>query len=196
MPSTANLQKPIGLLGGTFDPPHVGYLRVAKAVMDHLNLQSIYFVPCYQSPIGKQPIASPEQRLEMLQLMLQGHPNFKADNRELARQGISYTIDTIKSYRAEHPDTPLYLIIGLDNFETFDTWREYEKILAEAKLIVVNRRAKNFEQHLKGEILHLHIPFINISATDIRQKIKNNIDLENSLAKSVYHYIQRNHLYL
>ncbi|MEK6730742.1 MAG: nicotinate (nicotinamide) nucleotide adenylyltransferase [Pseudomonadota bacterium] len=195
MSSTANLQK-IGILGGTFDPPHLGHLRIAQAAMDRFNLQSIYFVPCYQSPTGKQPIASPAQRFEMLQRMLQGHPTFKADNRELTRQGISYTIDTLKSYRAEYPDTPLYLIIGSDNFETFETWRAYEKILEEVNLIVVNRRTKNFERHLKGKILHLPIPFIDISATDIRQKIKNNLDVENSLAKSVYHYIQRNHLYL
>ena len=99
-------------------------------------------MPCYQSPTGKQPIASPAQRFEMLQRMLQGHPTFKADNRELTRQGISYTIDTLKSYRAEYPDTPLYLIIGSDNFETFETWRAYEKILEEVNLIVVNRRTK------------------------------------------------------
>ena len=106
----------IGILGGTFDPVHFGHLRPALDIQQALGLEEVRLVPCNIPPHRPQPVASREQRVAMLKAAASQHPVFRVDTREFDREGPSYTLDTLKSFRDEMGETALCLIMGLDAF--------------------------------------------------------------------------------
>lgn len=131
----------VGIFGGGFNPPHMGHVNSLQTVQKKMGLDLIYVIPNNQNPLKLQvegPTA--EQRLEMTRKALESYGDkFVVDDREIKRGGVSYTIDTIKSFRKEIDADDLFLIIGADNFETFHEWKDYEKILSETNLIVTTR---------------------------------------------------------
>jgi len=130
----------IGILGGTFDPVHFGHLRPALEVMQGVGLDELRFIPLYRPVHREPPLASVELRLRMLRAAIQGQPGFVLDERELARRGDSYTVDTLHSLRAElGSERPLCLLVGGDGFSQFLSWRQPMEILALAHLIVMRR---------------------------------------------------------
>lgn len=129
---------PIGLLGGSFDPVHVGHLALARAARDVLGLTEVRFIPAAQ-PWQKGELAAAEHRVRMLELALAGETRFAIDRCELARGGASYTIDTLRALRAQLADTPLVLVIGADQMQRFDTWREWREVPKFAHLAVARR---------------------------------------------------------
>jgi len=129
----------IGLFGGTFDPIHVGHLRTAFELMQTLSLSKVRFIPCGVPAHGKEPVASPQLRLQMVRAAIAGQPEFVADDRELARSGPSYTVETLESLRLEMPQKPLGLIVGMDAFVAMETWHRSEDLLSLAHLIVAHR---------------------------------------------------------
>ncbi|NOQ81528.1 MAG: adenylyltransferase/cytidyltransferase family protein, partial [Methylophaga sp.] len=102
----------IGILGGTFDPIHFGHLRPALDVAEQLGLDRVHLIPSARPPHRDQPQATAEQRLTMLHLAVKNNPQFVVDDRELHREGASYTVDTLVSLRQDFPDSPLYLMVG------------------------------------------------------------------------------------
>ena len=135
--------KPIGILGGTFDPIHFGHLRSGLEVYESLEFEHIRLIPCGVPPHRELPIASNEQRLAMMRLAVEDNTKLIVDQRELQREGPSYTVDTLLELRQEFPDTPLCLIIGSDAFLGLDSWHQWKKIpqLAHLRLLVVHQRA-------------------------------------------------------
>ena len=129
----------IGLFGGTFDPIHVGHLRTAFELMHDLSLSEVRFIPCGVPPHGKEPVASAELRLQMVQAAIAGQSEFVVDDRELARSGPSYSVETLESLRSEMPQNSLGLIVGMDAFVSIETWHRSEDLLALAHLIVAHR---------------------------------------------------------
>ncbi len=130
----------IGLFGGTFDPVHHGHLRVALDVVEHLNLSQLRLLPLAAAVHRRQPIASPAQRLAMLQTAIRDEPLLIADDRELTRGGPSYTLDTLRAFRDEFGATvPLCLLVGADAFEGLPDWHRPLDILERAHLIVMQR---------------------------------------------------------
>ena len=130
----------IGILGGTFDPIHFGHLRPALEVVEALGLQQVRFIPLREAPHRDQPLASAEQRLAMVQAATANQAGFVADDRELLRQGKSYTYDTLRALRKDFgPVTPLCLLIGSDAFAGFPTWHRPAEILGLAHLVVMER---------------------------------------------------------
>ena len=130
---------PIGVFGGTFDPIHLGHLRTALELLDKFELAQIRFVPCRYPPDQKSPLASAELRLQMVQLAVSSESDFVVDDRELNRDGPSYSITTLESLRDEFPDCVLALIIGMDAFLAFTSWHRWQDILRLAHLIVARR---------------------------------------------------------
>jgi nicotinate-nucleotide adenylyltransferase len=130
---------PIGILGGTFDPVHFGHLRTGAELLDWLGLEELRFVPCRIPPHGKAPVATAAQRAAMLRAATAGVPGFVVDERELARAGPSYTVDTLESLRGELRDQALCLIIGMDSFVALPTWHRWRELPALAHLIVAHR---------------------------------------------------------
>lgn len=130
----------IGIFGGTFDPIHFGHLRPVSELAAALPFEQIRFIPCRVPPHRPQPEATPEQRWYMLTRVAGHMPGIVADDRELRREGASYTVDTLRDIRSEvGPDTPLGLIMGSDAFATLDTWRRWREIPALAHIVVMRR---------------------------------------------------------
>lgn len=211
------MQKPIGILGGTFDPIHLGHLSLAKEIYKQIDLQEIRFIPCYRSPLKDKPIASGEQRSTMIKLAIKDHADFSVDNRELQRKGISYTVDTLKSLRREMGDVSLCLIMSMDAFSEFSLWHKWREIIQLAHLIVANRPGSNAinNDEIKkllperqifvidklmiesgGRIFFINIPANPISATEIRRLIKSGESAQHLLPKEVWKYICKNKIYM
>lgn len=191
------MQKLIGILGGTFDPIHNGHLAIAHAALEKLQLDHIEFIPCFLPPHRTKPLATPAQRLAMLELAVKINPRFIINPIEMQLKNISYTVDTLKMLKENNPDVIYYYIIGADAFLKFNTWKNPEEILTLAKLVVINRDEIDIDTaDYSGEIILLPIEPIYISATEIRHKIKQGEKNIHGLPKDVEKYIIDNGLYI
>lgn len=208
--------KPIGVLGGTFDPIHYGHLRPALEIWENLNLAEIRFIPGSQPPHRDQPTATPAQRLTMLELAITDQPGFIVDDRELHREGPSYTVDTLTSLRTEVDRTPLCLILGMDAFDDFHHWHRWQEIPLLAHLLVLHRPgaqlsfsdalgelvARHKLHHYNGlverpagGVLFYEVTQLDISATQIRELITHGKSPRYLLPETVRTYIQDQRLY-
>ncbi len=156
----------IGILGGSFDPVHCGHLRLALEARQELKLDEVRLIPCGIPPHRAPPQASAEQRLAMLSAATQGEPGLLVDDREITRPGPSYTVDTLASLRAEFPDTPLCLILGLDAFLGLPTWRRWRELLSFAHIAVAHR--PGWEMNIAGEMEQLLARYRVADASELR----------------------------
>lgn len=131
--------RPIGVFGGTFDPIHYGHLRTAFELLQALRLGEIRFMPCGNPPHRGAPIADGEVRLRMVEAATEAQPGFVVDDRELQREGPSYSVDTLMGLRAEFPLRPLCLIVGMDAFLSLPKWYHWREILQLAHIVVAHR---------------------------------------------------------
>ncbi|MGB9665624.1 MAG: nicotinate-nucleotide adenylyltransferase [Ignavibacteria bacterium] len=190
-------QKKIGILGGSFNPIHLGHLILANTVCEEFQLDKIIFVPCYIQPLkSNKDFAPPEARLEMIKLAIQNNPKFEVSDIEIKRKGMSYTVDTLKYFKKKFDD--LYFVIGADNIKDFHHWKEPDQILELTKLIVTNRGGidKKIPEKLRGKkIFVCRIPDIEISSTMIRNNIRSNKSIKYLVPQKVETYIIKNKLY-
>ena len=131
--------RPVGVFGGTFDPIHYGHLRTAFELLQALRLAEVRFIPCSDPPHRGKTYASAAERLRMVALAIDGQEGFVADDRELARGGPSYSIDTLLTLREEFPQRSLGLILGMDAFLGLHTWYRWDEILDVAHIVVAHR---------------------------------------------------------
>ncbi|MCN4145125.1 MAG: nicotinate-nucleotide adenylyltransferase [Thiohalomonas sp.] len=191
------LKAPIGIYGGTFDPVHYGHLRPNLELCEIFALDHVRFIPAFQPPHRDVPQTSAEQRCEMLAQAIQIEPRFVLDDREIKRGGPSYTVVTLKSLRQDYPDNPLCLLMGMDAFSGIDRWYHWQELLDYAHIIVSQRPETDFhaseqwptaiqtlyQEHkrarqtisdsLCGTIRLEAVTQLSISATDIRNRLKN-----------------------
>jgi nicotinate-nucleotide adenylyltransferase len=146
----------VGLLGGTFDPPHDGHLKLARLAWEHLKLDELRFVPAHSSPNKSTPVATKEARLAMLREMLAGSP-FGVEELELGAGGISYTVDTLETLDKREPDTAWILIIGSDQASGFATWRKSGRILELASVAIATRPGIQFRLSGSQDCLDGHV---------------------------------------
>jgi nicotinate-nucleotide adenylyltransferase len=198
----------IGILGGTFDPIHFGHLRPALDAADQLGLDRIHLIPSARPPHRSQPQATPEQRLTMLQLAVKNNPQFVVDDRELHREGNSYTVDTLQSLRKDYPESPLYLMLGTDAFAHIQTWHRWDELLDLTHIVVMQRADEPLKMsddlhewcqkhlasddsaaQLAGNIWPIHVSQLAISATDIRSKIEQGLNPQFLLPDAVIQLI-------
>jgi nicotinate-nucleotide adenylyltransferase len=207
-------EQPIGILGGTFDPIHNGHMYIATEVLQHLPVAEIKFIPC-KVPVHREvPHASPIDRITMIHLAIEGQNAFSIDQREINRESPSFMIETVISLRADYPRSPLCLILGTDVYQKICSWKDWQNLLNYAHFVVVNREQSEFKHHpnswfeskkiedtnclsthLSGGIFFLEISPSTISATDIRQKIKNQEDISDLVPAEVATYIMQHGLY-
>ncbi|MEK7711574.1 MAG: nicotinate-nucleotide adenylyltransferase [Pseudomonadota bacterium] len=203
----------IGIFGGTFDPIHYGHLRPAQEAMQQLALAELRFVPAATPPHRPPPLASAAQRLTMVELAIRGLPGLRVDDRELQRGGLSYTVSTLESLRTELGNTALCLLIGADQFRSFETWHRWQEIPALAHLVVLNRpgatagvlpdwvRARVCtDLHLlreapAGRLAFLSVSPQDISATRIRAALARGESVQGLLPEAVLDYIRSNQVY-
>jgi nicotinate-nucleotide adenylyltransferase len=131
--------RPIGIFGGTFDPIHYGHLRTALELKSLLELERVHIVPCANPPHRTAPMSDGALRLRMVAAAIRGEPGFVADDRELRRDGVSYTIDTLASFRRELPDRSLCLLLGMDAFLGLPQWHRWRELTELAHIVVAHR---------------------------------------------------------
>jgi len=190
--------KTIGLFGGTFDPIHIGHLVTTRFVYEQRNLEKIIFMPCNKSPLKPSMTSlNPVHRLKMLELALEPFPFFEVSDYEITKGEKSYTIDTLSELKKTYES--IELIIGYDNLLIFDKWYEPDKILDIAKLIVMKRKT-DIDTEVINKYMNLayiiDTPSIEISATNIRNRIQNGKSIDYLVPRKVKEYIQENKLYL
>ena len=217
--SLRRARKPVGILGGTFDPVHVGHLRAAIEVREALDLAEVRLIPAHVPPHRPQPVASAAHRLAMLRLAVRGVPGLAVDDRELRRQGPSYTVDTLAGLREELGHRPLCLLVGDDAFRGLPSWHRWQALFELAHVVVMQRpplpgtsavmpaplaqqvreRLADAPQALAGapagRILQQAIPPLDVSATRIRALLRAGHSARFLVTDGCLRYIRRHHLY-
>ena len=197
----------IGILGGTFDPVHRGHLEIARRAMDEASLERVIFIPARQPRLKSgDPSASPRQRLEMIRLAVEDTPGFEVSDIELRRSGPTLTVDTLEELREElGAGVELLFILGLDVLTRFDQWVEPERVVALVRLLAVSRPgytgfdwpgfyARN--PYARGRVDCIDSTAIDISASELRQRLAAGAPVSGLLAPTVERYIRENGLYL
>jgi len=183
------LQK-IGIYGGTFDPVHHAHLILARLALEKFALEKIIFVPARISPHKNDSIATPETRLQMLRCAIEAEPQFEIDDCELRREPPSYTIDTVQALKEKHPGADLFLLIGDDNLAGLASWHGFEDLRGMVTFIVLQRAST--------PVVHEHLSVdrrIDISATEIRQRIATGRSIQFLVPPSVEEIIHARGLY-
>jgi nicotinate-nucleotide adenylyltransferase len=189
----------IGIFGGTFNPPHAGHLIVAESVCEQLKLDKLFFVPSYISPHkkkGEERLAF--HRLQMVRLAVRLNPHFDVAELEVMRKGMSYTYETVEAFHRKYRSSKLFFIIGADNFAEFHTWKNPERIVELASLVVMNRplhAASAVQKKFQKGTEFVLVPEIQISSTEIRKMVEEGRSIRYLVPQVALHYIQRHKLY-
>lgn len=195
--------KRIGIFGGTFDPVHNGHLIMAENVRDQMHLDEVMFIPSRIPPLkNAKDISDPEHRLNMLKLATEGNSSFKIDDIELKMPGDepNYTVKTLLKLREEYSaeQVKFYLIIGMDQLINLHKWKDPGKLFLLTEVIVINRPGYLIQQ-VENEYIRrgifVPVPNIDISATDIRFRIKEKRTIKYLVPAEVEEYIYKNNLY-
>lgn len=161
----------LGVLGGTFDPPHHGHLIAAADVHAALGLDRVLFVPSAVPPHKRTTVQAPAAlRLEMVRAATRGDERFEVDDLELRRPGPSYTVDTLRVLRERFPGAELFFLVGADNVRELASWREPEEIVRLARIVAVPRGCESADPDSPFPVLSVPITRIGISATEIRRR--------------------------
>jgi nicotinate-nucleotide adenylyltransferase len=183
--------KKIGIYGGTFDPVHHGHLILAREAIETFDLEKVVLIPAASSPFKKSaPIANGEVRLAMLRAATKDDPQFEVNECELRRPPPSYTIDTIEEIRRHEPEAGIYCLIGEDNVERLPQWHRFAELEKLVRFVVLDRRGKQ-PTHSYPSIQRL----IDVSATEIRQRVAQNQSIRYLVPESVEQIIQHEKLY-
>lgn len=196
----------IGIMGGTFNPIHIGHLILAEQALDQYELDKILFMPSKKPPHKvNQPIESDYHRLELVKLAIENHPRFSISTMELEREGMTYTVDTLKILTKQYPNKKFFFIVGGDSIFQLETWYKPEEImkmthiLAASRYGITEKRMIDQIQYLMekyhGSIELLKIPIIDISSNMIRTSISQGKSVRYYLPYSVLEYIINHGLY-
>lgn len=197
--------KSLGILGGTFDPIHMGHLRMAEHVFQRMELEQIIFIPAYVPPhkLG-QDFAPAADRYAMTELAVADNPHFIVSDMEIKRTGVSYTIDTIRELHRQYADKELHFIIGADSVAQLHTWHNIEEMLEMTTFVAVWRPGyegameelvRHLGQRARERVLLLDTPVYDISSTEIRTRIREGRSLAGLVPGSVEKYIFEHGLY-
>jgi nicotinate-nucleotide adenylyltransferase len=186
----------IGILGGTFNPIHIGHLILAEEAREKLRLDRIIFVPAYLPPHKDgSGIAAARDRLAMVKSAIKGNKYFCVSDIEIKRDGRSYTIDTIKGFKLKFPADELYFIIGSDLLKYLEDWKDLREIIKLVKFVAATRPGYPLEK-IPSYISTIPIRAVDISGFEIRQAISKDKSFRYLVPEVVYEYILKNKLYV
>lgn len=196
-------KRKIGIMGGTFDPVHMGHLMVAESAREKLQLDRIIFMPSGFPPHKeKAEVSESHHRFRMIELSIEDNCFFDASEIEILRRGETYTIDTLREWRQHFPQDEIFFITGADAMDTIILWKDYEQLFDYATFVVAVRgdrkkyQLKPQHQRFEDSIIILDTPCIDISSTQIRQNIRDDISIRYMVLEPVRKYIYENGLYL
>ena len=197
----------VGILGGTFDPVHLGHLIIAEEIREKMNLDRVVFIPS-----GKPPhktalcISNAEHRLAMVQKAVEGNPFFEASDMEIKRPGYTYTVDTLQQLKDYYGESVrLYFIIGADVVHDLMTWKDYRKVFTLCEFIAVmrpgfereafDRTVELLAEQFRAVIHPAEVPQIGISSTAIRERCRGGKSVKYLVPEKIEEYIRENGLY-
>ncbi|WP_040481652.1 nicotinate-nucleotide adenylyltransferase [Luminiphilus syltensis] len=206
----------IGILGGTFNPIHIGHLRGAIEARERLGLERLVLLPAAAPPLKDAPTVTPRHRAAMVELAIRGVPGFELDDRELRREGPSYTVDTLREWRSELGDhVSLTFIMGSDSLCSLDRWSRWQTLLSLANVAILERAtgiggvpdgvsawleahnaaAGTLRNSAHGRIAMIRQPPLTVSSTDLRERLTSGSDVRFLLPDPVIEYIAMHDLY-
>lgn len=193
--------KKTGLFFGSFNPIHIGHLILANYILENSDLEELWFVVSPQNPLkDKKSLLKDHNRLDMVQLALTNYPKMRTSNVEFGLPKPSYTIDTLTYLQEQHPEKSFTLIMGEDNLENLHKWKNYKILLEKYSVLVYPRVFEGRKNEANPEIDYHHIstvsaPIIEISATEIRQMIKDGKNVRPMLPPEVFDYLDGSNFY-
>ena len=187
----------IGILGGTFDPVHLGHLELAQKAQAQFSLDKIIFVPALQPP-HKQDFdlsSSAQDRCEMVRLAIQGKPSFEISDCEIIRKGVSYTFDTVCEFEKKYPHDTLFLILGEDAFEGIHTWHRADELKRKIQFLIARRgdRQTRVPQDVRAEWIQM--PPCPIASSAIREALKHGKNVDDYVPPKVLRFIRAHAFY-
>lgn len=197
----------IGVMGGTFDPIHIGHLISAEYARENMKLDKVLFMPSGRHPFKEDnKVSSPDIRVEMTSLAVAENPYFEVCEIGVNKQSIDYTIDDVREIREEYPDDEIYFIIGSDIIDQIEKWKDFYKLTKLCKFVLfdrwgkeedrINEKIKELELLYKFDIQKIKSPIIEISSTAIRNRRREELSIEHMLPKTVEDYIIKYGIYL
>ncbi len=189
----------ICLFGGTFDPPHIGHLLIAQTVCEAEGFDKVVFIPANRSP-NKKVATLQKDRVDMLELAVEGNPNFEISDLEIRRGGVSYTIDTLRAFKDELVDEndEISYLIGSDSLLDFKNWKEPKEIIERSNVIVAIRpgfRPSDIPSWLLHGVHFANIPRFEISSSNIRKRWAEDKTIRYMVTLPVWEYINKHNLY-
>ena len=202
----SEMKKRVGIMGGTFNPIHLGHLIIAEAAYEAYNLDEVLFVPSGVSYMKDQSeILDAKKRVHMTGLAIEDNPHFALSTIEIDRDGNSYSYETLETLRKQNPNTEYFFLVGSDTLFALETWKHPEILLPSCTILVAVRdgvpmekmqeHAKYLEEKFGGSIQLLTTPNIEISATDIRNRLSKNRNVKYFVPDSVLDFINKYDLY-
>ena len=194
----------LGILGGTFDPPHFGHLRLAEAALTQLHLDQVLFAPAGVQPLKQDhPASAPEQRARMVELAIAGQPRFTLSRADLDRPGPHYTVDLVAIIQQQYPAAALWFIMGEDSLGDLLRWRDPARVIQLARLAVLRRPGYDpvwadldrALPDLRAQIDWIDHAELAISATDIRRRVRHGLPIAALVPKRVLAYLVAQRLY-
>lgn len=191
----------IGLMGGTFDPVHIGHLIAAQSACEELGLHEVWFMPTSVPPHKEQaPGASPEQRWQMVCLAVEDHPSFKPSDVELCKGGVSYSIETVLMLRSRYPEHEFFYIIGADMVQYLPKWHRIDELITLVTFVGLHRPGyetgyDELPAPIRKAVHSACMPQIELSSTEIRQRRAEGRSVRYMVPDRVNDYIEVNRLY-
>jgi nicotinate-nucleotide adenylyltransferase len=188
----------LGVLGGTFDPPHIGHLLAASDAFEALALDRIAFVPAAVPPFKSRTVqATAEQRYRMLELCIDGDHRYEASRLELDRDGLSYTVDTLETFAAATTDVSLFLLIGEDLATQVASWRQADRIAELARIVVLVRGDAAAVSSLESRLPMMRVATrrVDVSSTEIRDRVRSGRSIRGFVTDAVASFIDAAGLY-
>jgi nicotinate-nucleotide adenylyltransferase len=188
----------LGIFGGSFDPPHVGHLLAAVDAFEALQLDKLIFVPAAIQPLKSDVVATPAHlRLAMVKLLVGADERFAVDAVEIDRAGLSYTVDTLKTFAQRYRNAERFFLVGEDALAAFEAWREPQEILKLAQLAVLRRRNARGDDspNLPDGTIALATRLVEVSSSEIRERLRAGKSVRGFVPESVAAYIETERLY-
>ena len=197
----------IGILGGTFNPIHIGHLRIAESAYESFDLDEVWFLPNGTPPHKDEKVTVNDlgHRISMLELAIKGISYFRISLKEAKLYEASYTYSTMKSFKEEFPDVEFYFILGADSLFAIEKWKRFEEIFPSCKILAavredkdvqsMNEQIKYLDEKYGAFVELLKAPKIDISSSDIRESVKKGLPISSMTTESVVDYIEKNKLY-